>query len=148
MARFCATLPGWSVLVNADIVVSSQLHAIEQRLDRKNAACAVSWRYEFDLEPSMSRVIDMGMDFFAARQEVWKEVGKIYPEEYRIGHSSWDAMMLGAFNIVAKASLYDLTHHRLVFHPKHEDRKTPFHIKNDTRTECRDNVVWPSKRLF
>jgi len=148
LARFCASLPGWSALVNADIVIGPNLTEIEHRLDKKDAMCAVSWRYEFDLEPAMSKVVDVGMDFFAARQEVWKEVGKIYPEEYRIGHSSWDAMMLGAFNIVAKSQLYDLTHHRLVFHPKHEDRQTPHFIKNDTQTECRDNVSWPSKRLF
>lgn len=148
LTRFCATLPGWSALINADIVVGRNLPEIEQRLDKKGAMCAVSWRWEFDLEPAMSKVVDRGMDFFAARQEVWEEVAKIYPEEYRIGHSSWDAMMLGAFNIVAQPQLYDLTHHRLIFHPKHEDRRTPYFIRNDTQTPCRDNVAWPSKRLF
>lgn len=147
LVEFCAQLQGWSCIVNSDIIVSPSLSGIEQRLIKANASCAVSWRWQFDQEQEQSSVVDLGMDFFAARQEVWREVALIYPEEFRIGHSSWDAIMLGAFNIVAKDQLYDLTHHRLILHPLHFDRHSPFFIANNTQTECRDNVCWPEKRL-
>jgi hypothetical protein len=147
MVWACSRIRGWSAIVNADIVVAEFLPAIERKLIRQGASCAVSWRYEFTESFQGSSVVDRGMDFFAADQWVWQRVLKIYPDEYRIGHSSWDAIMLGAFNIVAEDSLFDLTKHRLIFHPKHEDRQRLHHIWDNTRTECRDNCKWPSKCL-
>lgn len=143
----CAGIQGWSVIVNADIVVGPRLPEIIRKVEQSKGSCAVSWRWEFGNDTGIARVVDRGMDFFAAHQSVWTEVGKIYPSEYRIGHSSWDAIMLGALNIVDERGLFDLTHHRLVFHPQHEDRIRPHHIYDNTRTECRDNVKWPSQRL-
>jgi hypothetical protein len=143
----CSKIPGWSAIVNADIVIGHQVSQIIRLVHQSGGSCAVSWRWEFTEDTRSSKVVDLGMDFFCAHQSVWKEVGKIYPSEYRIGHSSWDAIMLGAFNVVDQKGLFDLTHHKLVFHPKHEDRIRPHHIFDNTRTECRDRVAWPSRRL-
>ena len=145
LVDFCAAMPGWSAIINADIQLGSGVGKVLDRVAAQGGTSAVSWRWETG--DGAPKVVDNGMDFFAAKQEVWNKVSTIYPDEYRIGHSSWDAIMLGALNIADQRGIFDLTRHRLVFHPKHEDRHRPFFIADNTRTECRDNVCWPSRCL-
>jgi hypothetical protein len=147
MVDLCASIPGWSVILNADIVVGRELPEIVRRMAMRRGTCAISSRWEFESDPIQSKVVDRGLDFFVAHQSAWIEVGKIFPPELRIGHSLWDTIMLACFNIVDRNGLFDLTHHRVVFHPKHGNRYQPHRIPDSSWSEFRHHVAWPSRRL-
>lgn len=146
MLDVAAATPGWSIILNADIVIRGDIHRILSFAESLRAVCAISRRYEFtDLNFKDAKVVDLGLDFFMARQETWGKILDEYPERYRFGHSSWDALMLGAFNCIGKEMCFDLTKHRFVFHPRHGERRQAFHIDDTAQTRFRDAVFLPRK---
>lgn len=147
MIGFCASLKGWSAIINGDILVDSRFPQVEALLVKNGGRCAISKRWQFDGPLRGAKVVDNGLDFFAATQDVWTLAAKEFPEHYRFGHSSWDALMLGAFNCLARRHLFDLTGKRLIFHPKHGERRQTFAINDTVRTRFRDHVSWPSRKL-
>jgi hypothetical protein len=127
LAHFCSQTPGWSCIVNADIVLLPEtFRAVELELGRKNAASAMSLRFEYDPRDAnrKTRNYDQGIDIFCARQSVWISAASKIPDSYRIGHPTWDNWMMGFFNLEG-LPCYEFTGSRCVLHPKHGDRRSP-----------------------
>jgi hypothetical protein len=123
MAAYCAKLPGWSCLINADIVIGENFRDVEFRLMERGASCATSRRYEFDGESiEDGKIEDMGMDFFAATQPQWMRFAYECPDILRIGGQLWDTWALGFFNTIAPKTFFDITPCKVIFHPRHGDR--------------------------
>lgn len=127
LAEFLASQSDWGCIINADIVVAKSFRLIEKRLKIKQGSAAASWRYEFDpargLDSARRVENDNGLDFFAAVPEVWRKVYENVDPDLRLGAQFWDTWTLSFFNLVAAHGFYDLTPHKLIFHPKHEGRK-------------------------
>lgn len=125
MAECCASQPGWSCIINADIVVTPHISSVEQKLKHRKAIAASSWRHTFDpargLEPRQRT--DNGLDFFMATPEFWRKVYAAIPESLRIGTQMWDQWMLAFFSMYAVSGFYDITPSRCICHPNHEGRK-------------------------
>jgi len=121
----------WACLINADIVVSPLLAKVVEDCKRNKIEAITSMRYEFepgqDLE--RARVVDSGYDFFMSSPSHWAGAAKQVPSGYRIGHNRWDNWVLGYFNTVCRKRFVDVTSKRLIFHPKHGERKQPYHIQ-------------------
>lgn len=148
VAEFCASLEGWSCILNGDILVDRGMLEAERLLSKNRATAAMSRRWQFEGDSLRgAKVVDLGLDFFAATQDTWRKVAEEYPEQYRFGHSSWDSLMLGAFNCIAGRSLFDLTPRKLIYHPKHAERRIVFRIPDDAKTRFRNHVGWPSRKL-
>lgn len=114
-----AAQPDWSCLINADIRVSFRLRMAEMELRRLEAESAFSFRFQLP----ECRVVDQGLDFFAARPEVWKTALRHVPKWHRIGHVAWDTWMLA---FLSQTRCYDLTPCCCIYHPRHEDRVRPY----------------------
>jgi hypothetical protein len=122
----CSNHQGWSCIINADIVVSPKMKDVEAKLNKLNAFAASSWRHEFDPDSDPFKtgaVKDNGIDFFAARREVWNHCARIIPVGYYIGHILWDTWMLGYLNRHFCGRFFNITPSRVIFHPKHGNRK-------------------------
>ena len=147
MASVCAEQHGWSVIINADIVVSPKLPMVEMALDRRRATCALSQRYEFRGENlDLAVVLDCGIDFFAAVQPVWQRCAKEFPDWLRIGSPEWDSVMLAFFQTDYLQTCYDLTPSRLIFHPHHGDRKHQA-VSGERGSRYFGGSGWPPLRL-
>ncbi len=122
MVQAAARIPGWSALINSDIVVGEYLTVVEEKLHEIGAASCMSRRYEFDPENEnlKNKVVDLGLDFFAATQGTWRKAVTEIPEVFRIGQQQWDTWMLGF--LVSQKRCWDITNACCIFHPKHEDR--------------------------
>jgi hypothetical protein len=94
-------------------------------------------------------MIDNGLDFFCATPSVWKLAAMMVPKTYRLGHCLWDTFTLGFMCTHYYNWLWDFTECRIVFHPKHEDRRRPFDIDHSAGRAQVDAVRWPavSRRL-
>lgn len=128
LAKFLASQTDWGCIINADIRVGRRFPLIIERLKKKRGALAASsWRYEIEpTDPnweSNGRVVDHGLDFFCATPRVWGMVYEAADPRLRLGAQFWDTWTLSFFNTVASSGFYGLTQHRLIFHPKHGDRK-------------------------
>lgn len=124
-ARLAIAAGGWACIINADIVVSDRMPEVENYLRNHGAQCASSWRYEFDpvIGRISGKVVDNGLDFFAAESWMWERVADVASDTLRLGCTFWDTWLLSFFNAMAPGTFYDLTPARLIFHPKHGDRK-------------------------
>lgn len=124
LCDWCSRIPGWSAIVNGDIVIGPNWPAVEQALNRTRAVCAISKRYELgpDKNQASARVVDNGLDFFAARPEIWAMAAMEVPPEFRLGKIFWDTWMLGFFMHASKGECADLTDSRVIFHPRHGNR--------------------------
>lgn len=130
LVGYCATVPGWSAIVNADIVIGDDFRKVEGHLLLKKAQCSMSRRFQFEGEDlAKAALVDMGLDFFAATQETWQMILPQVPENLRIGHCLWDTWMLNFMATNYLGGFYDITECRVVFHPKHEDRKREYTIE-------------------
>lgn len=150
LMKLAGTLAEPVAIVNADIVLGQGVAEIEKELMQRGALCAMSRRFEFEGEDVESgRMIDNGLDFFWATPSVWKLAAKLVPKNYRIGHCLWDTWTLGFMCTHYYAWLWDITECRVVFHPKHQWRKTPFKIDHSAGRAQVDAVRWPavSRRL-
>lgn len=125
LIEVAATQPGWSALINADIVISPHLPIVEAKLKARKATCAASWRWTFDPAAGIkdAKVTDFGGDFFAAKQEVWARAYEMVDSRLRIGAQTWDAYMLSFFATFCTQGFYDITPSRTVFHPIHFSRR-------------------------
>lgn len=119
MALFASKLSGWSCIVNADIQVSEKIKQAEIKLNEKNAKCAISRRFQIP----ENKIMDGGLDFFAATPKVWGAVSKAIDEKFCLGRIVWDTWMLNFFVTEFNDSCYDITATRCIFHPKHGDRQ-------------------------
>lgn len=118
-------------ILNADIVVAPNLKEMVNKAWAKQAMALTSQRLEFDPRTEdyfRARVVDYGCDFFCAFPEVWKQVYKSVPSQFRIGHQRWDQWMLNFLWFTLNRRFVDITTLGPIFHPKHEDRKMPHHI--------------------
>lgn len=116
----------WCAIVNSDIIVSPNINRAMLAAKAKHAMAVTSWRHEFD--PSVginahARVVDCGIDFFAASPEAWRIVWQYVPENIRIGCQQWDSWMLGALGELLGSRFMAITNHKCIFHPKHGNRK-------------------------
>jgi hypothetical protein len=121
----------WSCLINADIVVSPLLGKVLEECIQKRVQAFTSMRYEFDPDAkdmSQAKVKDSGYDFFMTDAALWTGAAQKIPPGYRIGHNRWDNWILGYFNTVCRRRFVDITSRRVIFHPRHENRKQPHHI--------------------
>jgi len=129
MVSLCAAQPGWSALINSDIVIGSRFPIVEGKLKNKNATAAASWRLEFDPargieSASPERVAhDNGLDIFCACQKTWEKVAYAVPEVLHHGSTYWDSWMLSFFATFECASYFDFSPAKVVYHPRHEGRK-------------------------
>lgn len=127
----------WSVLINADIIVTPGImSAISEACGRYQARAITSRRWQFepgDNKLEHARVVDQGYDFFMAERTIWADVARKVPRQYRIGHSGWDTWVLGWFNKTMSRQFVDITSRKVIFHPKHENRFQPhtFQITED-----------------
>lgn len=121
LCALCALSSGWSCIINADIVVSPELATVERRASARHAMAMTSYRYT--TANGRTAVIDNGLDWFAARGPIWAEAARQCPPQLRIGHPTWDTWMIGFLNHACGRSFINVTSARLIFHPKHEDRR-------------------------
>ena len=124
MAAAGAGVP--ACLLNADIVVASNLKELVNKAWAKGALAMTSQRFEFDPKTEdyfRARVVDFGCDFFCAKPEVWRQVYKAIPTAYLIGHGLWDSWMLNFLQAHLQRRFVDITTLGPIFHPKHGDRK-------------------------
>jgi len=130
MMQLASRLSDWSCILNADIFVSPELGRVEDKLRQVKAACAMSYRYEYNPTNPLveKKVVDNGLDIFCAVPEVWSAACKQVPDVCRMGHSQWDTWTIGFFNTYYYTSFYDFTPARVVFHPKHGSRTTNYEI--------------------
>jgi len=113
-------------LLNADIVVATDLKAIVNQGWAKHGLAMTSQRLEFDPKTEdyfRARVVDYGCDFFCALPEVWRQVYKAIPPTYRLGNGGWDNWMLGFLTLTLPRRFFDLSTQAPIFHPRHADRK-------------------------
>jgi len=128
-AAACQPVP--VCILNADIVVAPNLKAMVNQAWSKGAVAMTSQRLEFDpkTEDYFRAVVrDLGADFFCAKPEVWRQVYKAIPQQFRIGHQRWDQWMLNFLWHTYRRRFVDITTLGPIFHPKHEGRKMPHHI--------------------
>lgn len=131
LAMTAAWQPDPVCILNADIVVAQHLKDIVNRGWSMSAQALTSKRCEFDPAREnydSAEVVDMGIDFFCAFPQVWKQVWRHLPGVFRIGHQQWDSYLLAFLNHLLPNRFFDLTKHRPIYHPKHGDRKMPHHI--------------------
>lgn len=148
MASKCAEFDGWSCIINSDIVVGEEFGFTAMRLAHNHAMCAVSRRYEFVGENvEKAGMVDFGIDFFAATQQVWKRVAREIPDQFRIGHGCWDSYVLGFFNTNYGAMVFDITPTRCIFHPRHGDRKRVHPIDQTVGGRYLEQCGWPRTQM-
>lgn len=128
MAEFCGGIPGWSCIINADIVVTDAINLAEQQLNLRNAFGASSRRLNFDPASGIQSgvVNDYGLDIFIARPGIWREVARVVPEEFRLGHCLWDTWMTGFLTVAGE--YYDITQLKCIYHPNHAYRRGKYTI--------------------
>lgn len=133
MVEKCASLTGWSCIINADIIVADHFTKMELRLKSVEALCATSQRYQFDNgDPRRARTVDLGLDFFAATQSVWGAVALAIPEAFVTGKILWDHWLNNFLAEMFSHAYYDVTKERCIFHPKHQHRgDQSMHIEPD-----------------
>lgn len=135
----------WTCLINADIVVSTNIIYVERELNRLKAQSAISRRWQLP----ENRVLDMGLDWFAATPELWQAIYPHVPKSFRIGHILWDTWMLSAFTGIGDPRRsYDITACRTIFHPKHEDRDRPFADKINDNVSLNPVIKWPKPLII
>ena len=129
LMEYAAQQPGWSCLINADICVPMSMRAIERRLDQQHALCAASWRFNFTPPyRGNATMTDLGLDFFAAKPEVWKAASERIPGFFRIGHNLWDTWLLAFFRRHYLPHFWDLSPCRVILHPVHGGRRQIYEI--------------------
>lgn len=128
MTSVAACQPGWTAIINADIVLGNRFPLVISKLDNRKATAAASWRLEFDpargIESAAPERVahDNGLDIFLATQKTWEKVALAVDERLRHGSTYWDSWMLSFFATFEVSSYYDFTPAKVVYHPKHEGR--------------------------
>lgn len=145
LVALAANQSEWTCLINADIVVSTNIIYVERELNRLKAQSAISRRWQMP----ENRIVDMGLDWFAATPELWQAIAPQVPPSFRIGHILWDTWMLWAFTSIGDPrGSYDITACRTIFHPKHEDRDRPFSDKINDKVSLNPVIKWPKPLII
>lgn len=142
---------GFSVLLNADIILTPPFKTVIDRMIQNNILGGTSKRINFDPDIGFSsgKVEDLGVDIFVAHPTLWRKVYQLTPKNIRIGHPTWDTFILGALNAEGKSAFVDFSHFNCVYHPRHGGRKAPFGAEativgpNDYMKNC----AFPGRRL-
>lgn len=140
MAAVAACYPGWSCIINADIVVASKARLLEHQLIANRADCCFSFRIPIGGKFK----VDYGIDFFTATQAVWNRVASVIPEKFTIGAILWDTWLCSWFMKNYPYSCFDVSPAKLFWHPIHGER-------NDQSMEITDpylrNMRWTARAL-
>lgn len=154
MAEVCAMQPGWTAIVNSDIVLGPKFPIVEHKLKHKQATCAASWRYEFDpargIESAASDRLphDNGVDFFAATQPVWKKIYEAVDERLRIGCIFWDTWLMSFFATFEMSHYWDISPARVIFHPRHDGRKYGPGPEDHNQIKIYSWPVFPDAKIY
>lgn len=154
ITEVCAMQPGWTAIVNSDIVLGPKFPIVEQRLKLKQATCAASWRWEFDpargIESAAKERIphDNGIDFFAATQPVWKKVYEAVDERLRIGCTFWDTWLMSFFTTFEVSHFWDISPARVIFHPRHDGRKYGPGPEDHNQIKIYSWPVFPDAKIY
>lgn len=147
VVAFCAAQPGWSAIVNADIHLADSLPLLENHLLERHKSAAISGRYQFTPPaaecPTHGTIEDMGLDFFAAEQVVWRQVEAEIPDLFRFGHILWDTWLQGFLLTHCGTGLADLTRWQVVFHPRHERAPATYPIDSAFKDKYILAARWP-----
>ncbi len=124
LTELCACQQEWCAIINADIIVLPHFRHVEEQLHVRLAACASSWRHEFDPKVGYqpNERVDNGLDFFAAPPQFWARVYADVPEELRLGAIQWDSWMLAYFVKYGRRNFQNITTTQTILHPRHGDR--------------------------
>jgi hypothetical protein len=140
--------PGWSCIINSDIVVDPAFAVVEKKLSLLHAQCAFSLRWQKDRQaPTFPpRITDMGLDIFCATREVWSDTAAHVPTRFRLGKILWDTWLLQYWAHHYLAGCYDFTPSKVIFHPLHE------HRKDQSMTTPEDDAymkkaIWPANLI-
>lgn len=149
LCDFLGNQPGMGALVNADIRIGVNFRDVEKRLLMRGAQAAVSSRYEFDpaVGSADSKVVDQGLDFFAAKPDIWQQAADVVPCDYRIGHPMFDTWLIGFLNMTCKRRFFDITNARVIFHPKHGGRKFVHEIQKHDDDPVMLHVGLPPQKI-
>lgn len=141
----CTRHEGWSCILNGDILTSFRMRFVEHALRLQNAQSAISLRWQLP----QNAVVDQGLDWFAATQELWQKILPRVPKWFRISHCLWDTWILASFHAIGDFSrCYDVTASKVVFHPQHEERERPYAAASSRPNDGMiDKMKWPTKRL-
>lgn len=134
MAEFASHLTcEYVAIINADIVVTSDIGRAEKAMSAMALPAATSYRHTFLAEdyPNLDNAIrhkeDRGMDIFVTKPNVWGMISKIIPACLRIGNGRWDSWLCGYFCHNMGYGFREFTDYRCIFHPKHDGRvESPF----------------------
>lgn len=143
LSKFASECDGWSCIINADIVVGDHWDQAEEALLRSGARCAISRRYGLWTH----KLEDWGLDFFAAKPEVWKLAHQSVDPVFRIGHQLWDTWMISFFTHQPGILCADLTPAMVIFHPQHGDREFGHTITKPVGDKLIDDVRWPAIQI-
>ena len=145
MAAMASSLPGFTAILNADIVVSQDIRFLERMMQARGKVCASSRRYHFDPNTckwdEATLGDDRGRDIFIARQDIWRRLTRVLPEDLRIGNARWDAAFVNWFRDEFGDNFIDFTDRKIVFHPVHEGRNRPY----DEMIASKPDLVDPHK---
>lgn len=119
LAQYCAIIPGWSCIINADIVLSDTFVLVEPYLNARNARLVTSRRINFHPHAGQrsGKITDLGLDIFISRAGIWKQIADAIPDAFVLGQGMWDTWMAGFGN--STGGYYDITQLRCVYHPIH-----------------------------
>lgn len=125
MAEIMANQREPCCIINADIIMGDRWNQVYAQLTQRKMLAAVSNRYEFfpDLGLHPAHVVDCGVDFFAATPQIWSIVAGMADERLRLGVGWFDTWLMGCFSSFAMRGFWDITPSKVIFHPKHGDRK-------------------------
>lgn len=141
----CARHEGWSCIINADILSTFRMRFVERALILQKAESAISLRWQLP----QNAVVDQGLDWFAATQELWQKILPRVPKWFRISHVLWDTWCLSAFMGIGDPNkCYDVTASKVVFHPQHEERDRPYENASRRPNDgLIDKLKWPTHRI-
>lgn len=147
LAVFLAGQSDWGAILNADILIGPNWPRALNELKRSRVDCAVSRRWEIPADSRLdgAKVTDFGLDFFAAKPDIWRRVALEVPPELCLGKIMWDTWMLGFFMHASADNCADLTPARVIFHPKHGDRREQHVTPTDSPYFHR--VRWPGYQI-
>lgn len=129
MIKLASNIPkGYTTILNADIILGSGYKKVVEKMESNHIQAGTSRRWNFQVNRGVTsgRLTDFGLDVFVATQKVWATALRNVPNCLRLGHIQWDAWLVGFLNTEFKRSLVDFTNHRVVFHPEHKGRISPF----------------------
>lgn len=140
---------GWSVLINADIILAPQFKDVIGAMEKNGVVAATSRRYNFDPKISLNsgKLTDYGLDIFICKQEVWRNISRAIPSSFRLGHIKWDGWLSGFLNSEYRSKFADFTNRRVVFHPFHHGRVAPHNHEMSVMDKYMHMASLPARKI-